>query len=95
MNGHERVTAMPTAVVSAAPFGWIDRVAPRVIQRAARNAPQPLSERLEEEWLADLAERRGRMSQLSFALGCYWAATVLTHDDFTVKVPAASSPMGY
>jgi hypothetical protein len=43
MNGHKIVTALPTAV---ALFGWIDRVAPRMIQRAARNAPQSLSERL-------------------------------------------------
>jgi biopolymer transport protein ExbD len=34
------------------------------------------------------------MSQLSFALGCYWAATVITHDHCTVKVPATTSPMG-
>ena len=78
---------------STALFGWFDRIAPRLIQCAACNAPPFLCERLEEEWLADLAQRRGRMSQLSFALGCYWAATVITHDLGTVRVPAASSPM--
>lgn len=76
-------------------MSWIDRVAPRLIQRAARNAPQSLSERLEEEWLAGLAEQRGRMSQLSFALGCYWAAVVIRQGHCTVKVAATSSPMGY
>jgi biopolymer transport protein ExbD/TolR len=95
MNGNEIVSALPKAALHAALFGWIDRVAPRVIQLAARNAPQSLSERLGEEWLADLAQRRGRMSQLSFALGCYWAATVIRHDDCTVKVPAMSSPVAY
>ncbi len=80
---------------STALFGWFDRIAPRLVQRAACNAPQSLCERLEEEWLADLAQRRGRMSQLSFALGCYWAATVIMHDLGTVRVPATSSPIGY
>jgi len=95
MKGHEIVNALQRAAVSASLFGWIDGVAPRVIQLAARNAPQGLSERLGEEWLADLAQRGGRMSQLSFALGCYWAATVITHDHVTVKVPEMSSPMAY
>jgi biopolymer transport protein ExbD len=94
MNGQEIVTAQPTTVMFAAVPGWIDRVAARMIQRAARSAPQSLSERLEEEWLADLAQRRGRMPQLRFALGCYWAATVIRHDHCTVKLPATSSPTG-
>jgi biopolymer transport protein ExbD len=76
-------------------MSWIDRVAARMIQRAARAAPQSLSERLEEEWSADSAQRLGRMSQLSFALGCYWASKVIRHDHWTVSVAAASSPMEY
>jgi biopolymer transport protein ExbD len=95
MNWHEIVAALPTAVVSAASLSWIDRVARRMIQRAARNAPEALCERLGEEWLADLAQQRGRMSQLRFVLGCYWAATVISRDDCTVKIPATSSSMGY
>jgi len=95
MNEHEIVTVRQTKAVSAALSGWIDRAASRMIRRAARTAPQSLSERLEEEWLADLAQRCGRMSQLSFAFGCYWAATVIRHDDFTVQVPVTSSPMGF
>ena len=83
MNGQRLVTA------------WIDRVAPRVIQRAARNVPQPLAERLEEEWLADLGEQRGRISQVSFALGCYWAATVIRHGHCAQNVPATSASMEY
>lgn len=78
---------------STALFGWFDRIVPRLVRRAACNTPQFLCERLEEEWLADLAQRRGRMSQLRFALGCYWAATVISHDLGTVSVPASSSPM--
>ena len=74
---------------------WIDCVAPRVIQHAARNVPQPLAERLQEEWLADLTQQHGRISQLSFAFGCYWAATVIRHGHCTEKVPATSRPMEY
>lgn len=90
MNGHEISRALPTALC-----GWIDRVARRMIQLAARNAPQALSQRLEEEWSADLAERSGRRSQLSFALGCFWAALAISHEHCTVKIPATSSPMEY
>jgi biopolymer transport protein ExbD len=34
------------------------------------------------------------MSRLSFALGCCWAATVISHDQRTVNLPATSSPTG-
>ena len=37
----------------------LDSIARRVIERAARRAPAALSERLQEEWMADLSERRG------------------------------------
>jgi biopolymer transport protein ExbD len=87
MNGHDIVAALST-------LGLSDGVAVRVIQRAARQAPGVLSDRLEEEWLAELSEQRGRMSRLSFALGCYWAATVISHDQLTVNLPVTSSPPG-
>ncbi len=48
---------------------WIDSMAPRMIRQAARDAPPSLSERLEEEWLADLSGLPGPMSRLSFAVG--------------------------
>jgi biopolymer transport protein ExbD len=73
---------------------WIDGIAPRIIQLAARNAPESLAERLEEEWLADLSERPGQISRLSFAFGCYWAAAVITHGHCAVTVPATISPTG-
>ncbi len=69
-------------------------LAARIIQRAARQAPGALSDRLEEEWLAELSERRARVSRLSFALGCYWAAKVISHDQLTVNTPVTSSPPG-
>ncbi len=63
-----------------------------LVQRAARTAPESLRERLEEEWLADLSERPGRLSRLSFAFGCYWAARVIAHNHCAVTVPATISP---
>jgi protein TonB len=63
-----------------------------LIRRAAQAAPAELSQRLEEEWLADLEARRSAMSRLRFALGCAWATGVIAHDHsiatLTVGAPA-------
>ncbi|MFO1400054.1 MAG: TonB family protein [Steroidobacteraceae bacterium] len=48
-----------------------------LVRRAAHRAPPDLAERLEEEWLADLAMRRGPLARLLFALGCRWAARTI------------------
>jgi hypothetical protein len=63
--------------------GWL-------IHHAARRAPQPLSSRLEEEWLADLESRSSALSRLRLALGCCWATVVIVHDYTRILVPAAS-----
>jgi hypothetical protein len=55
-------------------------IARGLIRSAARRAPDPLSERLTEEWLADLSAQRGSLSRLRFAIGCYWAARVITQE---------------
>ncbi len=55
-------------------------LAQRLILRAARKAPAPLAERLQEEWLADLASRTGSLARLRLALGCCWATAVITRD---------------
>ena len=55
-------------------------LAHRLIVRAAHRAPAALSQRLEEEWLADLGSRTGALSRLRLALGCCWATGVITHD---------------
>src|SRR5947208_4590711 len=66
-----------------------------LIEHAARRAPPPLSQRLEEEWLADLAARDGRLSRLCFGLGCCWAATVIMHEHCsTIATAAAGSAAG-
>jgi hypothetical protein len=61
-----------------------------LIRRAARRAPQDLSSRLEEEWLADLESRSTAFSKLGFALGCCWASRVIEHDCPRSRVAAAS-----
>jgi periplasmic protein TonB len=54
-----------------------ERLVRGLIRHAARNAPAALSERLEEEWFADLAARRGALARLRFALGCCWATKLI------------------
>src|SRR5277367_1261482 len=61
-----------------------------LIQRAARRAPEYLSSRLEEEWLADLECRSTALSRLGLALGCCWATVVVVNEYSRSRVPAAS-----
>jgi TonB family protein len=67
--------------------GWLTH-------HAARRAPESLSSRLEEEWLADLASRCSALSRLRFAVGCCWASMVIVSDYPRSRVPAASSAVG-
>lgn len=69
----------------------VDGVVQCLIRHAARRAPPPLSRRLEEEWLADLAARAGPLSRLSLGLGCCWAATVIMHEHCSMSAAAAAS----
>ncbi|HEX4241401.1 MAG TPA: energy transducer TonB [Steroidobacteraceae bacterium] len=59
---------------------WLDGISRSLIHRAARAAPEPLSARLEEEWLADLEARPGVLARLRLALGCAWAGRVIAYD---------------
>jgi len=61
-----------------------------LIHQAAHRAPGALSERLEEEWLADLESRSAAFSRLSFAAGCCWATLVIVNDFPRSRVAAAS-----
>jgi hypothetical protein len=74
-------------------WDWADWIAHRVIGYAARRVPEALAERLEEEWLADLATRRGPVLRLRFAVGCRWAAAVIAHE-FAEPAVLAASPAG-
>jgi TonB family protein len=59
---------------------WIDGLSRTLVHRAALRTPETLSERLEEEWLADMAERRGVFSRLRLAIGCYWATYAIARE---------------
>ena len=72
---------------------WFGGIAPYLIRQAARKAPPALSERLGEEWLADLCARPGTLSRLRIALGCCWATNVIAHE-FGAPVRAAAAAAG-
>ncbi len=71
--------------------GWGNEVAQRLIRHAARSAPPPLADRLEEEWLAHLATRHGPTSRLLFGLGCCWATNRIAGERSVLKISAATS----
>jgi biopolymer transport protein ExbD len=91
MTGHDLAT-QPAAAATESLRGWIDSVAPRLIAYAAQRAPATLAARLEEEWLADSLAQRGLAARLGFALGCLWAATVISWDCDTLAAAAAPTP---
>ena len=95
MKWRDVFAALPATAFSDDSQGRAERFACWLIQHAARNAPPSLSQRLEEEWLADLAARRGPMARLRFGFGCCWATGVITREHCAVKVPAASSATGH
>lgn len=72
----------------------IERVTHGLIHRAARAAPASLSERLQEEWLADLQTRRSPLSRLRFAIGCCWATTVIARELHESALPVTGTPLG-
>jgi periplasmic protein TonB len=65
-----------------------------LIQRAARGVPASLSERLEEEWLADMGSRTSPLSRLRFALGCCWATRVISLEHSAAPMSVASVTVG-
>lgn len=89
MNRHD-IATQQTGTSDGLP-AWIDDIARRMTSMAAHNAPQPLRERLEEEWLAHLAERTGGLQRLGFALGCYWAALAIGRERGATETPTATS----
>jgi TonB family protein len=62
-----------------------------LIHHAAHRAPDTLSSRLEEEWLADLESRSSGWSRLRFATGCCWASLVIVHESARNRVAATSA----
>jgi protein TonB len=89
------VNSVPrTATSSDGSSAWTEAITSWLIHHAALSAPASLSERLQEEWLADLAARPSALSRLRFALGCCWATRVIAHEYRASSVPVASSAMG-
>lgn len=77
MKPHEVLSEPAAAQESREGRGWVEGMILRLVRGAARQAPASLAERLEEEWLADLAARRGALARLRFALGCWRATRVI------------------
>jgi TonB family protein len=61
-----------------------------LIHRAALRGPDTLRERLEEEWLADIAARTSSLSRLRFAIGCCWATRVIAYEQSLALAPATN-----
>jgi hypothetical protein len=68
----------------------IDGVSRWLIHHAASRAPETLSSRLEEEWLADLECRSSALSRLGLALGCCWATVVIVNEFSRTREPTAT-----
>jgi TonB family protein len=62
-----------------------------LIEHAARRAPAALTERLREEWSADLVSRPAGLSRLKFALGCCWATQVIAFEQKPLAMQATAS----
>jgi TonB family protein len=89
------VNPMPRAAASSDGLrAWPEALSHGLIHHAARRAPPDLSERLEEEWRADLAVRPSASSRLRFALGCCWATRVIARERGPASIPVASAAMG-
>jgi hypothetical protein len=70
---------------------WVDEFARWTLRHAAHRAPPPLSERLEEEWLADMEARPDPWSRLLLGIGCCWAAAVIVQEDIAPCLTAATT----
>ena len=66
-----------------------------LVRLAARQAPAELAGRLEEEWLADLLQRRTALSRLRLAAGCWWATGIIAREHLAagIATAAAAQPM--
>jgi TonB family protein len=84
-------SATRSEIISDVHSGWIEGVCHWLIHHAASRAPESLSQRLEEEWLADLAARPSAMSRLRLAIGCCWATQVIALEYQPSSVPVTGS----
>jgi TonB family protein len=91
MNGNELLAALPVAALSQYCMQRLDGLSISLIEHAARAAPPGLSQRLREEWLADLASRAARTSRLRLAVGCWWAAQVIAREHAVPRLATVGS----
>jgi TonB family protein len=91
MNANDLLAALPAAAFFETGLRRLDQLTIRLIEHAARRAPPALSQRLQEEWLADLAARGGRLSRLRLAAGCWWAASVIIREYGVTGLAAVGS----
>jgi TonB family protein len=94
MSGHSLRTDGPAGQVRHAGAAWDLRLACRLVNHAARQVPPGLRDRLEEEWLADLAARTGAFARLRFGLGCCWATRVIAREFGAAAAAAGNWPSG-
>ena len=69
---------------------WTDEFSHWLIHHAAGRAPDSFTERLQEEWLADMAARPSALSRLRFAIGCCWATRVIAYEHQPDSVPVTA-----
>lgn len=74
--------------------GWDEEVARRLVRYAAGKAPPALLERLEEEWLADLAARQNAWARIRLGLGCCWAMRVIAREFGVAAAACGGSASG-
>jgi TonB family protein len=73
----------------------LDNLSHWLIHSAARHTPDSLPQRMQEEWLADMAARTSALSRLRFAIGCCWATLVIAYQRPLVRVPVGAAVVGY
>lgn len=88
------MSGQPRNVSSGVSPTWDLAVARQLVGCAARNAPAGLAQRLEEEWLADLAARHGAFARIRFGLGCCWATRVMAREFGAAAATAGSAASG-
>jgi protein TonB len=84
-------SAPRSEIITDVHSGWTEGVSHWLIHHAACRAPESLSQRLEEERLADSAARPSAMSRLRFAIGCCWATQVIALEYQPSSVPVTGS----
>lgn len=90
MSGQSLRNEQPARTDRHTRAAWDQALALYLVRRAARKAPSGLTERLEEEWLADLMGRRGAFSRIRFGLGCCWATRVIAREFGVIAAAAAA-----